>query len=104
MSERQPGFRPVNHILGAQPRLGPIPAEQIIPWTSMIGIAYLIGRGLGLDWLMIGLIAAWGIATWWILTGGKNWKFLAKFVPTPTWSRSHPARRVLLGNHENQSR
>ena len=25
-------FRPVNTILGSQPRLGPIPADQIIPW------------------------------------------------------------------------
>jgi hypothetical protein len=33
----QTNFRPVNTILGAQPRLGPIPADQIIPWFCITG-------------------------------------------------------------------
>jgi uncharacterized membrane protein (GlpM family) len=66
-------FRPVNTILGSQPRLGPIPADQIIPWFCITGASYLIGRGLNLDWLLIGFIAAWGMSTWWILTGGPYW-------------------------------
>ena len=48
-------FRPVNTILGSQPRLGPIPADQIIPWFCITGASYFIGRGaqprLAFDWL-----------------------------------------------------
>ncbi|MGP1385719.1 MAG: hypothetical protein ACTS2F_19320 [Thainema sp.] len=96
-------FRPVNPILGAQPRLGPIPADQIVPWFCITGLSYLIGRGVGLNWIAIGFLAAWGMSTWWILTGGHSWTFTAKFVPTPTWSRGY-ARYLRLTQHETDHR
>jgi hypothetical protein len=91
-------FRSVNTILGAQPRLGPIPADQIMPWFGITGVAYLLGRGLNLSWISTGFIAAWGMSTWWILTGGRSWTFTAKFVPTPTWSRGYA--RYLRFTHD----
>ncbi|MGG6239662.1 hypothetical protein ACQ4N7_13635 [Nodosilinea sp. AN01ver1] len=98
-----PQFRPVNTILGAQPRLGPIPADQIIPWFCITGASYLLGRGFSLSWISIGFIAAWGMSTWWILTGGQSWKFTAKFVPTPTWSRGY-ARYLRFTHDETDHR
>ncbi|MEA5464230.1 hypothetical protein [Leptothoe sp. PORK10 BA2] len=95
-------FRPVNTILGSQPRLGPIPADQIIPWFCITGAAYLMGRGFNLSWVSIGFITAWGVSTWWILTGGKSWKFTAKFVPTPTWSRGY-ARYLRFTSDETEN-
>ncbi|MEO0491229.1 MAG: hypothetical protein AAFZ49_17005, partial [Cyanobacteria bacterium J06659_2] len=56
-----------------------------------------------LSWVSIGFIAAWGMSTWWILTGGKSWKFTAKFVPTPTWSRGY-ARYLRFIHNETENR
>ena len=70
--EKDQEFRPVNKILGAQPSLGPIPADQIFPWTVIALTAYFIIHGIfgGLfaddfqRWLWTALITAWGVATW----------------------------------------
>jgi hypothetical protein len=39
-------FRPVNQILGSQPSLGPIPADQVLPWTLIALAAYFIINGI----------------------------------------------------------
>ena len=65
--EKENQFRPVNQILGSQPSLGPIPADQIIPWTVIVLTAYFLINGIFgslfaddfQKWLWIGLIAAW---------------------------------------------
>ncbi|MDH6098164.1 hypothetical protein NWP21_04765 [Anabaenopsis sp. FSS-46] len=106
-------FRPVNQILGAQPSLGPIPADQIFPWLVIILAAYLIVNGVfgGIfaddfqRWLWTALIAGWGIATWWILSGGRSWRFLSKFIGVPTWTRGFARYYSLLEvNHEAENR
>ena len=93
--ERDQEFRPVNQILGSQPSLGPIPADQIFPWLVIVLVSYFVVNGVfgGLfvddfqKWLWTALMAGWGIATWWILTGGRSWRFLSKFIGVPTWTR-----------------
>jgi hypothetical protein len=106
-------FRPVNQILGSQPSLGPLPADQILPWTVIALAAYFIINGIfgGLftddfqKWLWTILIAAWGMATWWILTGGRSWSFLSKFIGVPTWTRGFARYQSLLHiNHEAKNR
>jgi hypothetical protein len=105
--EKENQFRPVNQILGSQPSLGPIPADQIIPWTVIVLTAYFLINGifgsLFVDdfqkWLWISLIATWGIATWWILTGGKSWRFLGKFIAVPTWTRGFARYQSWLEVH-----
>lgn len=83
-------FIPVNQILNTKPQLGPIPGEQVIPWLIIAIVAYLVCQGvLGLDWWATGLIAVWGAATWWVLTGNESWRFLTKFHGTPNWTRGH---------------
>lgn len=114
MSEERPKeFRPVNQILGSQPSLGPIPADQIFPWTVIVLASYFIINGIfgGLftddfqRWLWTLLIAGWGIATWWILTGGRSWRFLSKFIGVPTWTRGFARYQSLLEvNHEAKNR
>jgi hypothetical protein len=113
MHEEEKEFRPVNQILGTQPSLGPIPANQIIPWT-LIGLgAYFIVNGFfgGLfrnewqKWLWTFLIAGWGMSTWWILSGGRSWRFLSKFVGVPKWTRGMARYRSFLGfYHERKNR
>ncbi|MBD2250986.1 hypothetical protein [Nostoc parmelioides] len=111
--ERQPEFRPVNQILGSQPSLGPIPADQIFPWTIICLSAYFIINGIfgGIfpddfqRWLWTFLIAGWGMATWWILSGGRSWRFLSKFIGVPTWTRGFARYHSLLEiNYEAKNR
>lgn len=94
------GFRPVNPMLGVQPKFGPFPAEHILPWTVIAFAAYLFCQLLlGLGWLWSGLAAAWGISTWWILTGDKPWRFLSKFTPMPYWVRGYCRYQSILPSH-----
>ena len=111
--EKDQEFRPVNQILGAQPSLGPVPADQIFPWTVIALTAYFIINGIfgGLfaddfqRWLWTALITGWGIATWWILSGGRSWRFLGKFIGVPTWTRGIARYHSLLEvNHEAKNR
>jgi hypothetical protein len=95
VKERESEFRPVNQILGAQPSLGPIPADQILPWALIALVAYFIVNGVfgGIfpdefqKWLWTALLTAWGIGTWWILMGDRSWRFLSKFIAVPKWTR-----------------
>lgn len=111
--ERDQEFRPVNQILGSQPSLGPIPADQILPWLVIVLVSYFVINGVfgGLfaddfqRWLWTALMTGWGIATWWILSGGRSWRFLSKFIGVPTWTRGFARyQSVLEINHETKNR
>ena len=96
----QDEFVPVNQILNAKPRLGPIPGEQVVAWIGIIVVSYLICQGLlGLPWIATCLIAAWGIGTWWALTGDESWRFLSKFQGVPRWTLGNQPYISLLAKH-----
>lgn len=79
-------FIAVNGALKLKPSFGPIPADQIIPWSIIILANILIAnRLLGLSWIITILSTGWGIATWWILTGSDASRFLSKFHSPPVW-------------------
>jgi hypothetical protein len=83
-------FRSVNSTLGKAPSIGPFPAEQVVPWTAIFLSSYYVCKVIfGLSWLWTVIIAAWGMSTWWVLTGSKSWRFLSKFVSTPNWTRGY---------------
>lgn len=97
-------FRAVNPTLGKAPKLGPFPADQIFPWAAICLMSYWVAKLVfGLSWLWTGVIAAWGISTWWVLTGSRSWKFLSKFLPTPIWVRGYGRYRRVLGNVRSHS-
>jgi hypothetical protein len=110
--DKDKNIRLVNRILGSQPSFGPIPADQVLPWTIILLASYFIVNGIfgGLfadefqKWLWTGLVATWGIATWWILTGGKSWRFLSKFIGVPTWTRGFARYQSILRNNEGKNR
>jgi len=79
-------FIAVNGALNLKPSFGPIPADQVIPW-SVIVLANIVvaNRILGLSWITTILSTGWGIATWWILTGSDASRFLSKFHSPPLW-------------------
>ncbi|AFZ21983.1 hypothetical protein Mic7113_6401 (plasmid) [Allocoleopsis franciscana PCC 7113] len=90
-------FRPVNSSLGTAPKVGPFPADQVIPWTAICLTSYYICKSvLGLSWLWTGIVAAWGMSTWWVLTGSKAWRFLSKLVSTPTFTRGYARYSQIL--------
>lgn len=92
-----PKYRPVNAALGMQPRLGPLPADQVIPWMMIAFVFYIVFQQvLHLSWLWTGILILWGCATWWLLTGSKAYRFLGKFIATPTWTRGRMSYRSLL--------
>lgn len=94
-------FRPVNPMLGSQPHFGPIPAEQLIPWTVISFTLYAISQNvLRLDWTWTMLLIFWGDATWWIVTGSKPYRFLSKFIITPNWTRGRLQYHSLLAYKE----
>lgn len=89
-------FRPVNPMLGKQPRFGPIPSEQFIPWVVIALGLYILCQQvfhLGLTWTVI--LIFWGCATWWLLTGSRPWVFLSQFVATPNWVRGRVQYRSI---------
>jgi hypothetical protein len=99
MSEPRKGdeFIPVNQVLNSKPQLGPIPGEQVIPWIAIVIISYILCQEiLNLHWAVTCLVACWGMATWWALTGNATWQFLNKFHAVPHWTRGHLAHVSLL--------
>lgn len=90
-------FRFVNPSLGTAPKVGPFPADQVVPWTAIFLTSYYVCKVVfGLSWLWTGIVAGWGMSTWWVLTGSKSWRFLSKFVTTPTWTRGYARYQRIL--------
>ena len=82
-------FRPVNQLLGASPNLGPVPANQVLPWLVILVLGLCMGSFFGVPWPWCLAFIFWGIGTYWLLTGNKPWRFLARFRSTPHWLRAH---------------
>ena len=96
MSQQPKKFRPVNGLLGASPRFGPFPADQVFPWMVISFVIYLPCSWFSVPWLWTGLLIFWGDATWWVLTGSKPWRFLSKFTPVPRFTRGQVRYRSLF--------
>ena len=39
-------FIPVNQVLNLKPRLGPVPGEQVIPWSIIFLVSYIFCQGM----------------------------------------------------------
>lgn len=77
-------FIKVNKILGKQASLGPIPANQIVPWFAIFIISYTFTNGIfsfGLAGFFI--VSFWLIVSWWLLTGNAPHLFTDKFKNPP---------------------
>ncbi len=96
----QEKFRKVNENLGKQPAIGPLPADQILTWSIIAGTGFYVCQALRFNYLWTGVVILWGIATWWVVTGNRPWRFLAKFVGTPDWVRGYGRYRRILNNEK----
>ncbi len=81
-------FRRINQALGKQPKIGPFPAGQILPFFLIVFLSWSIKEAFHLSWLNTFLVAIWFMGTTWILTGRQSWRFFSKFTSTPYWVRA----------------
>lgn len=86
-NDPQSAYRPVNAMLGSQPRVGPLPANQLFPWTVISLGLWLVSSLISLPAIWTVLLIFWGDVTWWLLTGKNPWRFLSKFIGVPNLTR-----------------
>ena len=90
-------FRRVNPILGKKPKFGFIAADQFFPWVVILLVSYIAGKNiLKLNWVNTGVIAAWGITTWWVLTAQNNYSLFSKLMRPPTYTKGFKRAIPLL--------
>nr|WP_236117274.1 hypothetical protein [Hassalia byssoidea] len=92
MAQDNREFIKVNRILGKQASIGPIPAEQLLPWIAIIVVCYVLTNGLlslGMGWFFA--TSFWLIISWWILTGKQPHQFLDRWrnPPGTEWCNSN---------------
>ncbi|MBD1855544.1 MULTISPECIES: hypothetical protein [Leptolyngbya] len=77
-------FIKVNKALGKIPSIGPIPANQILPWISILIASWLVTMELfNLGLAVFFAMSLWLISTWWLLTGKRAYHFLDRFKSPP---------------------
>jgi hypothetical protein len=76
----------VNKLLGEKASIGPIPAEQLVPWVAIGGASFFIIKMMlaqsALTWLLCWF---WLNGSWWLLTGDKTYQFIKSWVRPPGW-------------------
>ncbi|MGP1373381.1 MAG: hypothetical protein ACTS3T_11175 [Almyronema sp.] len=74
----------VNKLLGERASIGPIPAEQLMPWVAIGGVSFFAVKMLlaqnFITWLLVWF---WLNGTWWVLTGEKTYKFIKSWAHPP---------------------
>jgi hypothetical protein len=79
----------VNKLLGERASIGPIPAEQLLPWVAIGGVSFFLFKMLlavsFMTWLLIWF---WLNTTWWLLTGrAKTYRFDATLTLIKNWAQ-----------------
>lgn len=77
-------FVRVNKIIGKQASVGPIPANQILPWCGFAVLSYFLTNGLfsfGLPSFLV--VTFWLTVSWWLLTGNSPYLFTDGFRNPP---------------------
>lgn len=87
----------INKSLRVKPKIGPIPADQFLPWTLFILAAYIILKIVfQRDWIWVIGTGLWLCGTWWLLTHKGAYRFFSRFVIAPHWVRSLETSAFLL--------
>ena len=97
-------FRRINQALGKQPKIGPFPAGQILPFAIILFLSWSAKEIFHLSWLNAALFGAWLMGTNWILTGTRSWRFFSKFIATPYLVRAAVRYESLLRRQEVEGR
>lgn len=82
---QSPKPRAVNRLVGKQPSIGYLPANQLPFWIGFILVATLLWQLFTLTLAQFLLLAFLPCIVFWSLTGQKEWKFLEKFHAPRRW-------------------
>lgn len=77
-------FVSVNQVLGQKASIGPVPADQFFPIVGLAAFSFFfiyMLLGLGFKWWIA--ISTWLIASWWLLTGKKSYRYINKWIKPP---------------------
>ena len=76
-----PKYKPirVNHAVGLQANIGPLHPNLLLPFLGSAAIAFLCYRLFQMRVVHAGVVFSWLFSSWWIVTGGDNWRFLRRF-------------------------
>ena len=70
--------------LSEKPKLGPFPADLVVPWSAITGICFFIFYIiLGLELIWFFATSVWLCGAWLMLTGSKSYEFTDRLVPLP---------------------
>ena len=70
----------INQLLGEQPTILFIPANQMIPWSVLVIISYFLTMGLfDFGLAAFAIVSLWLCIGWWILTGKHPHEFIDRF-------------------------
>jgi hypothetical protein len=94
--------RTVNRSLGTQAKIGPFPANQILPITTLFWLVWLASSVLALDWVESALLGIWLLGSWWVLAGNRPGLFIVKFTRCPNYARSRIIYRSLFNHAPTQ--
>jgi len=84
MSRNPDHFIKYNTILGKEASIGPIPANQLVPWIGLVLVSYLLTNGcfsLGLGWFFGS--SFWLVVSWCLLTDSRPYRFLNQWQSPP---------------------
>lgn len=96
--------RIVNRALGKQPKIGPFPANQLLPLLIVLVLSYIVKQVFALSWINASLFAGWLLGSIWTIGGERHWRFLLKLVRVPYFVRGGICYKPLLDCQEKQRR
>lgn len=91
-----------NKILGKQASIGPVPANQLVPWIGIIVVSYVVIQGfLGLGLPTFFATAFVLIVSWWLLTGKRPYHYLNQWrnPPGKDWCNGHKRYIAVLSRN-----
>jgi hypothetical protein len=105
MARNPDQFIKFNRIIGKQASVGPIPANQLIPWIGIIIVVYVLTNGflsLGLTWFFA--LSFWGCVSWWLLTGDRPYQFVNQWrnAPGSDWCNGNKRYIPLLPSNRSR--
>ncbi|MDX2241529.1 MAG: hypothetical protein NW224_12665 [Leptolyngbyaceae cyanobacterium bins.302] len=92
-------FIKVNKALGKVPSIGPIPANQLVPWACIFFLSWIVMQELlGLGLFAFFALSFWLIVSFWLLTGNRSYDFTdrLKNPPGSDWTVGYRSYRSLL--------
>ena len=87
MAIQSDDFVKVSKIYQQQASVGPVPADQLVPWGVMVIVSFVVCEMLlSLGLAVWGVTSLWLIASWWFLTGKKSYQYTDLWImPNKDW-------------------